>query len=310
MPGDLGSRISEITDLMREDIQEGAFEDIDFISNLTESKKSRRVGRKINEKMSVKKAKELYKQQGFLDSKEDKEAIEALKNANYTIKTNSRGTASVIELDRMKEAFGDTMLTDINDLDFPKALADTVETTEEGEVLDLKKISDQISDLKDEIKDELKDIKSDIKDELSDSREDIEDELKDDLEDIEFIKSDKEDKEDKEPLEKPEKEDAEDAEDDEEKEPEKEEKEPEKEEKLEEKLFSKYLKKGQYEDLAQTKREIDNIARTGKDAKKMKDAITVMADDDKETAEAQKYAVSKLKESLLNTAKTSKIQLR
>lgn len=42
----------------------------------------------------------------------------------------------------------------------------------------------------------------------------------------------------------------------------------------------------------------------------MKDTITVMADDDKEVEEAEKYAVSKLKESLLNTAKTSKIQLR
>ena len=40
MPGNLGSRINEITDLMRQDIQEGAYDDIDFISNLDESKKS------------------------------------------------------------------------------------------------------------------------------------------------------------------------------------------------------------------------------------------------------------------------------
>ena len=39
MPGNLGSRINEITDLMRQDIQEGAYDDIDFISNLDESKK-------------------------------------------------------------------------------------------------------------------------------------------------------------------------------------------------------------------------------------------------------------------------------
>lgn len=38
MPGDLGSRIGEITFLMLEDIQEGAFEDVDFISGLEESK--------------------------------------------------------------------------------------------------------------------------------------------------------------------------------------------------------------------------------------------------------------------------------
>jgi hypothetical protein len=38
MPGHLGSRISEITDLMRADIEEGALEDVDFISGLEESK--------------------------------------------------------------------------------------------------------------------------------------------------------------------------------------------------------------------------------------------------------------------------------
>lgn len=38
MPGDLGSRIGEITFLMLEDIREGAYEDVDFISGLEESK--------------------------------------------------------------------------------------------------------------------------------------------------------------------------------------------------------------------------------------------------------------------------------
>lgn len=50
MPGNLGSRTSEITDLMLQDISEGALDDADFIENLEESKKPvRRAGRKINE---------------------------------------------------------------------------------------------------------------------------------------------------------------------------------------------------------------------------------------------------------------------
>lgn len=364
MPGNLGSRITEITELMRQDIEEGAFEDVDFISNLTESKKSRRVGRKINEKMSVKtykvtlrssggkfnvtttasseeqaikqvcdyqkapksavisvkelknapkmeskinekmsvkKAKELYKQQGFLDSEDDKEAIEVLKNANYTIKTNSRGTASVIELDRMREAFKDemSMLTDINDLDFPQALADTVETTEDGEVLTLGKISDQIADIKTDVVNAIQDVKNDVKVELTDLKQNIQDERIDDLDrEVEDIKAMEE-----EPLEEIEpitpKEDMEEdpIEDSEESD----------EENLEESLISKYLRKGKYEDLNKTKQQIDKLASQKKSADEIKDTITLMSDDDKEEDEAKKYAIDKLKESLLATSFTSKL---
>lgn len=50
MPGNLGSRINEITDLMRQDIQEGAYDDIDFISNLDENYKGRKSMKKsVNE---------------------------------------------------------------------------------------------------------------------------------------------------------------------------------------------------------------------------------------------------------------------
>ena len=306
MPGNLGSRASEITELMREDIQEGAFEDIDFIQNLDESK--------INEKMSVKKAKELYKKQGFLDSEDDKEAIEVLKNADYTIKTNSRGTASVIELDRMRESFGDTMLTDINDLDFPQALQDTVETDDEGELLTLGKVADQIKDLKDELVDELKDIKDDLKDEINDIKKDMQDEISDELTDeeladIEDIEFEDVPMEVEEPVE--ETEEIETEEIDEPKKKEKEEKETDedkedKEDKIEE-SFKKYITKGKYEDLAQTKREVDKLTQQGKDAKEIKDTITLLADDEKEEDEAEKYAVSKLKESLLATSRTSKL---
>lgn len=310
-----------------------------------------------NEAMSIKDAKALYKKQGFLDTKDDKDAIEALKRGNYTIKTNSRGTATVVELEKLAknetynkfivnmmidgnkengsdeniyqeefdsmkdaiaevirltktqpqayielvnlhtdeilfdseevreqnidyvdagieteedlmEALEDEMLTDINDLDFPDALADTVETTEDGEILTLEKavaeIKDEIEDLKDDIKDEiedLKDNKDNIKDDSEiDSKNDENDENDEILDDTEMEES-----------------------------------------------FKKYLRKGQYEDLNKTKQEIDKLNREGKSADKIKDTITLMSGDEKEEKQATDYAVSKLKESLLNTKYSSKL---
>lgn len=99
MPGNLGSRINEITDLMRQDIQEGAYDDINFISNLDESKKS------VNENMSVAKAKKLYKKHGmlFLDDEEGQEAYDVLYNAGYTMKKKN-DVAYCVEFDRMRES--------------------------------------------------------------------------------------------------------------------------------------------------------------------------------------------------------------
>lgn len=69
-------------------------------------KSSRKSSKKMNENEEVKSAIALYKKQGFLDTEdeEDARAIEVLKNADYTVKVNSRGTAHVIELERMGES--------------------------------------------------------------------------------------------------------------------------------------------------------------------------------------------------------------
>ena len=68
----------------------------------------------LNE-ISAKKAVALYKKQGFLDAEDDKAAVDALIEAGYTIKTNSRGTVHVIELERMRES-----LEEIKDIDISK----------------------------------------------------------------------------------------------------------------------------------------------------------------------------------------------
>lgn len=196
-----------------------------------------------------------------------------------------------------------SMLTDINDLDFPQALQDTVETTEEGEVLTLgnavEEIKDEIEELKDEIKDELTDIKDQVEAELS--AEDLAD-----VEEIEFIEEPTEAEIDADVVEEVE-EEAADEEFEEEKEDEAEEAEEKEEEPIEE-GFKKFIKKGCLEDLQKTKQEIDNMNRQGKEASEIKDTITMMSDDNKEKEQAQEYAISKLKESLMNTKYTSKLK--
>ena len=246
---------------------------------------------------------------GYQTEKEARQSMKRLRPEYVEIDSN----VSVVESNRMKEAFGDTMLTDINDLDFPQALQDTVETDEEGELLTLGKVADQIKNLKDELVDELKDIKDDLKDEINDIKQDMQDEISDelsdeelaDIEDIEFKDVPMEAEEPVEETEEIETEELEEKPEKEEKESD-EDKEDDKEDKIEE-SFRKYLTKGKYEDLAQTKREVDKLTQQGKDAKEIKDTITLLVDDEKEENEAEKYAVSKLKESLLATSRNSKL---
>ena len=186
------------------------------------------------------------------------------------------------------EAFEDEMLTDINDLDFPAAFEDTVETDEEGELLTLGKLADKINSLEDTIKDEIEDLKDDLKDEIEEIKPE-------ETEELEF--------EDEEPESENEEDIEEDTEEDSEEDSGNEEP---LEDQLEEALQS-YLKKGYLEDLQKTKQEVDKLEREGKSAEEIKNTITMMSDDDKEKEEAEKYAIEKMKESLLNSSKTSKL---
>ena len=186
------------------------------------------------------------------------------------------------------EAFEDEMLTDINDLDFPTAFEDTVETDEEGELLTLGKLADKINSLEDTIKDEIEDLKDDLKDEIKEIKPE-------ETEEVEF--------EDEEPESENEEDIEEDTEEDSEEDSDNEEP---LEDQLEEALQS-YLKKGCLEDLQKTKQEVDKLEREGKSAEEIKNTITMMSDDDKEKEEAEKYAIEKMKESLLDSSKTSKL---
>jgi hypothetical protein len=127
------------------------------------------------------------------------------------------------------------MLTQIQDTDFPQALADTVETDENGELVTLTKILNQIEWVKDEISSEI----ADVKKEITDVKVDIKatekaSQLVPPVEEVEVIEPAEEDKLIEEPVEKPieEPKDKEDATDEEEK----------SDEKLEESFGGKDLK--------------------------------------------------------------------
>lgn len=222
---------------------------------------------------------------------------------------------------KKNEEFTDemSMLTDINDLDFPDALADTVETTDDGEVLTLGKVADEIKDMKDEIVTELQDVKSEIKAELQsqeqqDIENDIEDtiEFEDNLEDLEDKVDDLEDEikdetdetqldsEDSADEVVDDNENNDDNEDNDNNEANDDNEEPELKE-----SFKKYIRTGKLENLQQQKMNIDKAVRTGEDVETIKNDIVLNSENEKEEKEAKEYASAKLKESLLNSKYTS-----
>ena len=178
---------------------------------------------------------------------------------------------------RLKEDY-DVRYTDINDLDFPDALADTVDVNEEGEVLSLSDIASQIAEIKTSLLDEINSLKVEVQ-ALKDIAKPVEE--------TEII----------EPEENPEElvdTEDEEIEDDEQVEEEVENEEIEEDEELQ-------------EDLNDTKKAIDKIVGTTKNTKEIKAAIDILTDNDKEEEDAKEYAIDKLKESLVQTSKTSKL---
>lgn len=179
---------------------------------------------------------------------------------------------------RLKEDY-DARYTDINDLDFPDAFANTVDVNEEGEVLSLSDIASQIAEIKTSLLDEINSLKAEVQ-ALKDVAKPVEEteiiEPEENLEELAEVED-------------------EEIEDDEQTEDEEiEDEEIEEDEELQ-------------EDLNDTKKAIDKIVGTTKNTKEIKAAIDILTDNDKEEEDAKEYAIDKLKESLVQTSKTSKL---
>ena len=70
-------------------------------------------------------------------------------------------------------------------------------------------------------------------------------------------------------------------------------------------MVKKYLKSGYLEDLDTAKKKVDQLANQGKSAEEIKNAITLLTDNEKDEKTAAEYAVSKIKETLQNSMSTS-----
>lgn len=283
------------------------------------------------------------------------------------------------EEEEKNEDFQDNMgmLTDVNDMDLPDALADTIDTKEDGSLYKISDLAKELAELKTTFAKEIEDIKNDIKSALQDVKQDIKQEVNnvetkvqdtktavDDLTVEEEEPVEEEPEVEEEPVEE-EPTDDEPIEDEEELEEsvnpiaeaiEKtltdkmskttfynklnenygydclaldhvalksmvegyikankldkyiidESMESEKDEEIKF-LKNKYLRKGKYENLEDAKKKIDQYTSQNKSSEDIKNAITLLSDNDQEREEATDYAVEKMKESLLQTSKTSKL---
>ena len=105
-----------------------------------------------------------------------KEICDDLSIPNNLCKESINYAMELIFGNNLDEDFEDgmsDMLTNINDLDFPDALQDTVDTKEDGSLYKISDLAKEIEELKSSLKSEIEDIKNDIKSALQDTKQDL-----------------------------------------------------------------------------------------------------------------------------------------
>ena len=105
-----------------------------------------------------------------------KEVCDDLNIPNNLCKESINYAMELIFGNNLDEDFEDgmsDMLTNINDLDFPDALQDTVDTKEDGTLYKISDLVKEIEELKGSLKSEIEDIKNDIKSALQDTKQDL-----------------------------------------------------------------------------------------------------------------------------------------
>lgn len=167
------------------------------------------------------------------------------------------------------EDTADLLPTDVQDVDMPQAIADSIPTTEDGEVITLEKIWDVLNKL-------VADVQA-LK-QLSTQPAEPEQPEEPELPPVEEVDDEEDEEEEVEEKDEPEESDKEEDSED------------------------------MDEDLNKTKRMIDRLTQQNKEPREIKNAITLMSDDENEEEQASEYAISKMKESLLNTRHTAKLR--
>ena len=126
--------------------------------------------------VSIQLGKDDWDEQAFERIDQAVQAFKQLKPDKYSELVDAKNDEVLLSNGQLQEEFQDgmsAMLTNINDLDFPDALHDTVDVKDDGSLYKLSDLAKEVEELKSSLKTEIESIKNDIKLALQDVKQDI-----------------------------------------------------------------------------------------------------------------------------------------
>ena len=178
---DFEDEAEEIDDV--EPIEEMCMQKLPDLKQMKKDKKEKEEDKKKNEDVenkryivSIQLGKDDWDEQAFEHIDQAVQAFKQLKPDKYSELIDAKNDEVLLSNGQLQEEFQDgmsAMLTNINDLDFPDALHDTVDVKDDGSLYKLSDLAKEVEELKSSLKTEIESIKNDIKLALQDVKQDI-----------------------------------------------------------------------------------------------------------------------------------------
>ena len=178
---DFEDEAEEIDDV--EPIEEMCMQKLPDLKQMKKDKKEKEEDKKKNEDVenkryivSIQLGKDDWDEQAFERVDQAVQAFKQLKPDKYSELVDVKNDEVLLSNGQLQEEFQDgmsAMLTNINDLDFPDALHDTVDVKDDGSLYKLSDLAKEVEELKSSLKTEIESIKNDIKLALQDVKQDI-----------------------------------------------------------------------------------------------------------------------------------------
>lgn len=178
---DFENEAEEIDDV--ESIEEMCMQKLPDPKEMKKDKKEKEEDKKKNEDVenkryivSIQLGKDDWDEQAFERVDQAVQAFKQLKPDKYSELVDVKNDEVLLSNGQLQEEFQDgmsAMLTNINDLDFPDALHDTVDVKDDGSLYKLSDLAKEVEELKSSLKTEIESIKNDIKLALQDVKQDI-----------------------------------------------------------------------------------------------------------------------------------------
>lgn len=166
-----------------EPIEEMCMQKLPDLKQMKKDKKEKEEDKKKNEDVenkryivSIQLGKDDWDEQAFERVDQAVQAFKQLKPDKYSELVDVKNDEVLLSNGQLQEEFQDgmsAMLTNINDLDFPDALHDTVDVKDDGSLYKLSDLAKEVEELKSSLKTEIESIKNDIKLALQDVKQDI-----------------------------------------------------------------------------------------------------------------------------------------